>query len=93
MQRGIQIALIISIVAIAGFVAFLYFRQIPEQIATNTEINYTVASPEPAAPASPAPEVGSQTAIKNTSDLNTSSDNLDGTDFNEFDKELEEVNF
>ncbi len=94
MQRGIQIALMVGIVIMAGLVAFLYFRQIPNQIARNTEPVYTVATLEPSAVATLAPQVGSQTAsIKTTADLNATSNNLDQIDFNQFDKELTEVDF
>jgi len=94
MQRGLEIALMIGIILMAGLVGFLYFRQIPKQIAKNTEQVSTVSTPEPVVVATPAPEVGSQTvSIKNTSDLNSSSNDLDEIDFGEFDKELEEVNF
>ena len=84
----------VGIIIVAGIVAFLFFRQIPKQVAKNTEVNYTIATPEPATEPTLIPEVGSQSApIKTSEDLMVTSGDLDEINLDEFDKELNEIDF
>ena len=94
MQRGLQAILIIAVVIMAGFAGYLYFRQIPKEVAKNTEPVFTVATPEGTSPVFSVHQIESETvSIETTEDLNLTSNDLDETDLDQLDKELGEIDF